>query len=111
MRCVRDGALGASPGRQPVHVAARQVAVVDPTGAGDSFCGGLAAGFALGEDIADAVRRACATASAAIGAAGSSRLLDRAAIAHDLPPELDNGQRVGGSAGCTYFPPWGRTLR
>jgi sugar/nucleoside kinase (ribokinase family)/fructoselysine-6-P-deglycase FrlB-like protein len=79
-----DGALVAARGRQPVPVPASQVNVVDPTGAGDSFCGGLAAGLALGEDLIDAARRACATAAAAIGAVGSLRLLDRAAIARDL---------------------------
>jgi ribokinase len=79
-----DGALVARPGQQPVPVPAGHVVVVDPTGAGDSFCGGLAAGLALGEDVLDAVRRGSATAAAAIGAVGSLRLLDRAAIARDL---------------------------
>jgi ribokinase len=79
-----DGALVARPGRQSVHVPASHVDVVDPTGAGDSFCGGLAAGLALGEDVEAAARRACATAAAAIGAVGSLRLLDRAAIAREL---------------------------
>jgi len=78
------GALVASPGRQPVPVPASHVVVADPTGAGDSFCGGLAAGLALGEDVIDAARRGCATAAAAIGAVGSLRLLDRGAIARDL---------------------------
>jgi sugar/nucleoside kinase (ribokinase family)/fructoselysine-6-P-deglycase FrlB-like protein len=79
-----DGALVARPGHQLVPVPASHVVVVDPTGAGDSFCGGLAAGLALGEDVIDAARRGSATAAAAIGAVGSLRLLDRAAIARDL---------------------------
>jgi len=79
-----DGALVAVPGRPPVHVLASPVAVVDPTGAGDSFCGAFAAGLALGEDAASAARRGCATAAAAIGAVGSLRLLGRGAIARDL---------------------------
>ena len=79
-----DGALVAVRGRPPVHVLASPVAVVDPTGAGDSFCGGFAAGLALGEDAASAAHRGCATAAAAIGAVGSLRLLDRGAIAQDL---------------------------
>ena len=58
--------------------------MVDPTGAGDSFCGGFAAGLALGEDVIDAARRGSATAAAAIGAVGSLRLLDRVTIARDL---------------------------
>jgi len=84
-----DGALVASPGRQPVQVPASHVDVVDPTGAGDSFCGGLAAGLALGEEQVAATRRGCATAAAAIGAVGSLRLLDRAAIARDLLARSD----------------------
>ncbi len=79
-----DGALVASPGAQPVPVPASHVVVVDPTGAGDSFCGGFAAGLALGENAVQAARRGCATAAAAIGAVGSMRLLDRTAIARDL---------------------------
>jgi ribokinase len=79
-----DGALVARPAAPLAHVAASEVAVADPTGAGDSFCGGFAAGLALGEDAADAARRGCATAAAAIGAAGSLRLLDRGPAARDL---------------------------
>jgi glucosamine--fructose-6-phosphate aminotransferase (isomerizing) len=60
------------------------VAVADPTGAGDSFCGAFAAGLARGEDPAGAARRGCATAAAAIGATGSLRLLDRRELARDL---------------------------
>ena len=39
------GALVARPGSPPVQVPAEHVEVVDPTGAGDSFCGGFAAGL------------------------------------------------------------------
>ena len=79
-----DGALVARPGSAPVRVPAAPVRVADPTGAGDSFCGGFAAGLALGEDPAAAAWRGCVTAAAAIGAAGSLRLLERGQIAHDL---------------------------
>ena len=79
-----DGALVAGPGSPPVRVPAAQVEVVDPTGAGDSFCGGFAAGLALGDDTAGAARRGCVTAAAAIGATGSLRLLDRGGLARDL---------------------------
>jgi ribokinase len=79
-----DGALVARPGMPLAHVPASNVAVVDPTGAGDSFCGGFAAGLALGEDVVGAARRGCATAAAAIGAAGSLRLLDLGPVARDL---------------------------
>jgi ribokinase len=79
-----DGALVARPGLPLAHAPASKVAVVDPTGAGDSFCGGFAAGIALGDDVVGAARRGCATAAAAIGAAGSLRLLDLAPVARDL---------------------------
>jgi glucosamine--fructose-6-phosphate aminotransferase (isomerizing) len=78
------GALVARPGAAPVPVPAFPATVADPTGAGDSFCGGFAAGLALGDDPAAAARRGCATAAAAIGASGSLRLLGRAALARDL---------------------------
>src|SRR6185437_15714142 len=89
VRCVvvklgAGGALVARPDAAPVAVAAFAATVADPTGAGDSFCGGFAAGLALGDDPAAAARRGCATAAAAIGASGSLRLLDRAALARDL---------------------------
>jgi sugar/nucleoside kinase (ribokinase family)/fructoselysine-6-P-deglycase FrlB-like protein len=86
-----DGALVARPGEPLVPVPAAPVRVVDPTGAGDSFCGGFAAGLALGEDPAAAAWRGCVTAAAAIGAAGSLRLLERGQIARDL---LAGGQRA-----------------
>ena len=87
-----DGALVARPAMPLAHAPASKVTVADPTGAGDSFCGGFAAGLALGEDVVDAARRGCATAAAAIGAAGSLRLLDLGPVARDLlagrgPPE------------------------
>ncbi|HEX8005332.1 MAG TPA: carbohydrate kinase family protein, partial [Trebonia sp.] len=48
VRCVvvklgTDGALVARPGSAPTQVPAAHVEVADPTGAGDSFCGGFAA--------------------------------------------------------------------
>ena len=89
VRCVvvklgSEGALVAQPGAAPVRVPPHPVAVADPTGAGDSFCGAFAAGLALGEDPVEAARRGCATAAAAIGASGSLRLLDRVALAGEL---------------------------
>jgi fructoselysine-6-P-deglycase FrlB-like protein len=79
-----DGALVARPGMPLAHAPASKVPVMDPTGAGDSFCGAFAAGLALGDDVVGAARRGCATAGAAIGAAGSLRLLDLGPVARDL---------------------------
>ncbi len=53
------------------------VEVVDTTGAGDAFCGALAAELAAGAPIRDAVRAGCragAAAAATPGAQGSSQL-------------------------------------
>jgi sugar/nucleoside kinase (ribokinase family)/fructoselysine-6-P-deglycase FrlB-like protein len=60
-----------------VHVPAGRTDVVDTTGAGDSFCGGVAAGLAHGLTPFDAVALGVATAGVAIGASGSLRLLDQ----------------------------------
>src|SRR6266700_7036866 len=59
-----DGALVARPGSPPAWVPAAPTEVVDPTGAGDSFCGGFAAGLALGEDPVEAAWLGAVTAAA-----------------------------------------------
>jgi sugar/nucleoside kinase (ribokinase family)/fructoselysine-6-P-deglycase FrlB-like protein len=59
------------------HVPAAQVEVADTTGAGDSFCGGTAAGLARGLSTIDAVALGVGTAGRAIQGTGSLRLLDR----------------------------------
>jgi sugar/nucleoside kinase (ribokinase family) len=46
-------------------------AVVDVTGAGDAFCGGVAAGLALGDAPVEAARRGAASASLAIAGFGA----------------------------------------
>lgn len=69
-----DGALVLRRDAEPEHVAGIRVDVVDTTGAGDTFCGVLAAGLARGTSLADAVRRANAAASLSVqqhGAASS----------------------------------------
>jgi len=93
-----DGALVARPHAQPVQVAAAHADVVDPTGAGDSFCGGFAAGLALGEDVTDATRRGCVTAAAAIGAAGSwhprENIVRTSVRSRPVPAEVRQSQRI-----------------
>lgn len=59
-----------------VHVPAIETRVVDTTGAGDSFCGSVAAGLARGMSAVDAVALGVATAGLAIANSGSLRLLD-----------------------------------
>jgi sugar/nucleoside kinase (ribokinase family)/fructoselysine-6-P-deglycase FrlB-like protein len=84
VKCGEKGALVGMPGGPPVRIAPPDVAVVDATGAGDTFCGGLAAGLAAGESLVAAAQRAAATAGAALGASGSLRLLRRAGAAERL---------------------------
>ena len=53
-----DGALCLEGGGEPVVVPGERVATVDASGAGDVFCGCLAAQLATGVPLVDAVRRA-----------------------------------------------------
>jgi ribokinase len=53
-----DGALCIEGGSEPVVVPGERVATVDASGAGDVFCGCLAAQLAAGVPLVDAVRRA-----------------------------------------------------
>ncbi|GII58292.1 hypothetical protein Pth03_66810 [Planotetraspora thailandica] len=70
-----DGALVDAPGVHE-HVPARPSAAVDTTGAGDTFCGALAAALGAGMPLADAVRRGVATAAWAVEDYGSLALAD-----------------------------------
>jgi sugar/nucleoside kinase (ribokinase family)/fructoselysine-6-P-deglycase FrlB-like protein len=72
-------------------VAALEVEALDTTGAGDAFCGGLAAGLALGDALPEAVRRGCVSASFAVETFGSMSL---AQVGSD-----DVAARWAGSAG------------
>lgn len=78
-----DGAFILDSGRI-THVHAQQVTAHDSTGAGDAFCGGLAAALAQRQTLLNAVKRGCVTAATAIGSSGSLRLLDQPLLAHDL---------------------------
>jgi sugar/nucleoside kinase (ribokinase family)/fructoselysine-6-P-deglycase FrlB-like protein len=84
VKCGEKGALVGTPGGQLVRIAPPDVAVVDATGAGDTFCGGLAAGLAAGESLVVAAQWGAATAGAALGGSGSLRLLRRAGVAERL---------------------------
>ncbi|UNX54827.1 ribokinase [Georgenia sp. TF02-10] len=83
------GALVARRGHQPVTVPAPKVAPVDTTGAGDTFCGALAAALARGEDLPAAARVASAAAALAVtrpGAQGAVPSADEVAeMAGRLP--------------------------
>lgn len=72
-----DGAVVASPGRDPLHVPAMALEPVDTTGAGDAFCGAMAAELAAGTDLMGAVRRA-------VEVAGRSTLIRGAQLTSPL---------------------------
>jgi ribokinase len=58
-----QGAYAVSGDGTQVHAPARPIAPVDTTGAGDTFVGVLANGFAEGLEVGPAMERACAAAS------------------------------------------------
>jgi 2-dehydro-3-deoxygluconokinase len=76
LKCGADGAL-ASDGQRRETIAARRVAVVDATGAGDCFCGNLLARIALGDSLFDAARYANAAAALAVQGFGAVAPLPR----------------------------------
>ncbi|MHB1999201.1 MAG: ribokinase [Solirubrobacteraceae bacterium] len=82
-----DGALIASPGDEPLHVAARAARVIDTTGAGDTFNGTLAVALGAGEELEDAVRSATVAAGISVEAPGArGGMPDAATLAAALAP-------------------------
>ncbi len=57
--------------RGVTHIPAFEVPVIDTTGAGDAFCGALAARLSAGDDISDAARWATAAGALATTVAGA----------------------------------------
>jgi len=64
---IQDGRITQVPGRPAVEV--------DPTGAGDTFCGAVLAGLARRDDVLSAARAGVMLAAEMIGAIGPARLL------------------------------------
>jgi len=58
-------------GRRFATIGIHSVKAVDPTGAGDAFCGGFLAGSILGDDPAQAARRGTVSASFAVQRIGA----------------------------------------
>jgi ribokinase len=73
------GALVLVPGHQQQRLPALAVPVVDTTGAGDAFCGCLAASIAKQDKLAVALRRAIAAGAHAVTAEGAFASLPTAA--------------------------------
>jgi sugar/nucleoside kinase (ribokinase family) len=61
---------------QVTHVPGQPAVEVDPTGAGDSFCGAVLAGLALGQSPVEAARQAVKLAARTISTIGPEALLD-----------------------------------
>lgn len=59
------GALLVEDGKAPLMVSSFEVKAIDTTAAGDAFCGALAAAFAAGETLANAVKFGCAAGALA----------------------------------------------
>lgn len=78
------GCLVAERDRPVVHVVAPQVTPVDTTGAGDTFCGVLAAHLARGTSLTDAARAAVVAGALAVTRRG----------AQDAVPEADEVERA-----------------
>jgi ribokinase len=64
---------------QPRRIPATPSDVIDLTGAGDAFCGGVLAGLCRGEDALEASRRGVAGAGVAVSTSGPLALLAAAA--------------------------------
>ena len=79
-----EGSVVVEGGRDPVHVSAFPVDAVDTTGAGDTFCGVLAAALASGSALVDAVRVAAAAGALATTAAGAQASVPSATAVAEL---------------------------
>lgn len=75
------GAWICRPNRDPVYIPANQVEVVDTIGAGDSHCGGVIAGLALGLSLEDAVRLGNQIAAIVVNRRGANNPPTRAEFA------------------------------
>lgn len=87
------GAIAFSP-EGGYSIPALPIAPVDTTGAGDAFCGGLAAALDNGSELQDALRRASTGAGLACRVKGAqSSLPERRSIEENLP-DLPQGRRL-----------------
>ncbi|MEU4361673.1 ribokinase [Promicromonospora sp. NPDC023987] len=83
-----QGSLVARRGVPAVRVPAARVTAVDTTGAGDTYCGVLAAALARDADLADAARLAGAAGALAVTRPGAQDAVPEAADVAALAEEL-----------------------
>jgi ribokinase len=83
-----DGCLVLRRGQEPLHVKGIPVQVIDTTGAGDTFCGVLAAGLARGLDVEAAARLATAAGALAVTRPGAQTAV----------PSAEEVAQLGGKA-------------
>jgi sugar/nucleoside kinase (ribokinase family) len=75
MKCGADGVIAhVADATEWVHIPAVPVEVVDATGAGDAFCGGVLAGFVERNDPIDALLRGAVSASFCLEGRGFTNL-------------------------------------
>ncbi|RZU38873.1 carbohydrate kinase family protein [Edaphobacter modestus] len=75
MKCGSEGVIAhVSGAKECIHVPAVQVDLVDPTGAGDAFCGGVLAGFAEKNDPIEALLYGAVSASFCVEGIGFAGL-------------------------------------
>ena len=75
MKCGAEGVIAHVAGaREGVHIPSVQVEVVDVTGAGDAFCGGVLAGFATKNDPIEALLYGAVAASFCVEGLGFAGL-------------------------------------
>jgi len=86
-----NGALACSPDGTLTVMRPPTVAVVDTTGAGDTFCGGLAAMLAEGHDLQSGLYRALVGASLSCTAAGAQTSMPNRAAIDRLAPATGTG--------------------
>ncbi|WP_415830264.1 ribokinase, partial [Kibdelosporangium persicum] len=86
----RGGCVVAEKGRDPLRIPGFSVDAVDTTGAGDTFCGVLAAALARGLELAEAARLACAAGALAVTRPGAQSAVPTAAEVAALAA-LDSG--------------------
>ena len=96
-----DGAYVRAADGSVRHVPALPSVVVDLTGAGDTFCGGVAAGLAQGMATVASAALGAAVAGTAIGSTGSLRLFEARC---DPALILAQARRLGASAKLVAAP-------